>query len=92
MLLFSIVLELGYFISQAIFLIRTRKFRAHAKAEGIDFDDLPEARKYQWHAPKPKAQLGAAEHEDCEELASTGSDSVVINDSKRLRLWAKPAA
>ena len=44
----SIVLELGIFLSHFIWLIRTRKLRARAKREGIEFDDLPEAKKYQW--------------------------------------------
>ena len=44
----SIVLELGICMSQIIWLIRTRKLRARAKREGVEFDDLPEAKKYQW--------------------------------------------
>lgn len=34
-------------LSHVIWRIRTRKLHARAKAEGIDFDNLPEARKYQ---------------------------------------------
>ena len=44
----SIALELGIFLSHFIWLIRTRKLRARARREGIKFDDLPEAKKYQW--------------------------------------------
>lgn len=33
--------------SHVIWRIRTRKLHAKAKAEGIEFDDLPEALKYQ---------------------------------------------
>ncbi|MCJ1474009.1 hypothetical protein MMC13_002667 [Lambiella insularis] len=42
-----IILEFGIFASHVIWLIRTRKLRRQAKAEGVAFDDLPEARKYQ---------------------------------------------
>lgn len=41
-----IMLEAGIFLSHFIWLIRTRKLRKQAKESGIDFDDLPEARKY----------------------------------------------
>jgi len=42
-----IMLEAGIFLSHFIWLLRTRKLRKQAKDSGIDFDDLPEARKYQ---------------------------------------------
>ncbi|MCJ1482006.1 hypothetical protein MMC06_002168 [Schaereria dolodes] len=42
-----VLLELGIFISQGIWLVRTRKLRKQAKLEGKDFDDLPEAWRYQ---------------------------------------------
>ena len=63
-ILFSIALESGYFLAHAIFLIRTRKLRARAKMEGVDFDDLPEARKYQWHTSKPYAELALTRTDD----------------------------
>ena len=44
---YSVLLELGIFISQGIWLVRTRKLRKQAKLEGKDFDDLPEAWRYQ---------------------------------------------
>lgn len=43
----SLLLELGIITSHVIWRTRTRKLRAKAKDEGIDFDDLPEARIYQ---------------------------------------------
>ncbi|MCJ1257865.1 hypothetical protein MMC24_005691 [Lignoscripta atroalba] len=42
-----IFLELGIFASHGIWLVKTRKLRKQAKSEGKDFDDLPEARRYQ---------------------------------------------
>ena len=42
-----LVFELGIFTSHIIWRLRTRKLRKRAKVEGIKFDDLPEARKYQ---------------------------------------------
>lgn len=50
------VLEFGIFASHVIWLIRTRKLRQRAKLEGVDFDDLPEARKYQDIQSDRKAQ------------------------------------
>lgn len=44
-----LVLEIGIFTSHLIWRLRTRKLRKRAKLEGIKFDDLPEARKYQDH-------------------------------------------
>lgn len=45
----SILLEAGIFLSHIIWLFRTRELRKRAKLEGIDFDDLPEARRWQWN-------------------------------------------
>ena len=42
-----IVLEVGIFSSHVIWLLRTRTLRKKAKDQGVKFDDLPEARKYQ---------------------------------------------
>ncbi|MCJ1298464.1 hypothetical protein MMC08_001254 [Hypocenomyce scalaris] len=42
-----LALELGIFVSQGIWLVRTRKLRKQAKLAGMEFDDLPEARQYQ---------------------------------------------
>lgn len=47
-----IFLELGIYLSQIIWLLRTCKLRKQAKLEGKDFDDLPEARKYQYYSKK----------------------------------------
>lgn len=43
----SLLLEAGIMTSHVIWRIRTRKLHAKAKSEGIEFDDLPEALKYQ---------------------------------------------
>ncbi|MCJ1238308.1 hypothetical protein MMC14_006297 [Varicellaria rhodocarpa] len=42
-----LVLELGIFISQGLWLFQTRALRARAKASNVDFDHMPEARRYQ---------------------------------------------
>ena len=39
-----------------IWLLRTRQLRKQAKLEGKNFDDLPEARKYQHHSKKRDQQ------------------------------------
>ena len=48
-------MEGGIFLSHIIWLFRTRKLRKRAKLEGIDFDDLPEARRWQWNPPERDA-------------------------------------
>ena len=42
-----LLLEGGIFVTHILWRIRTRKLRARAKATGMDFDDMPEAAKYQ---------------------------------------------
>ena len=43
----SATIELGIFLSQAIWLIRTRKIRRRAKEAGLDWDEFPEAQAWQ---------------------------------------------
>jgi hypothetical protein len=45
--MFSIILEAGIVVSHVVWRIRTRDLHRKAKEAGIEFDDLPEARKYQ---------------------------------------------
>ena len=47
MIAISLLLELGIFTSHFIWRIRTRALHKKAELEGINFDDLPEAKKYQ---------------------------------------------
>ena len=61
----SIVLELGIFVSQGIWLLRTYKIRKQAKLNGKNFDDLPEARKYQYD-PAGKAPTSTSRSRDIE--------------------------
>lgn len=59
--LFIIVaaLETGIFMLHIIWLLRTRGLRQKAKALGIKFDDLPEARKFKW----PRTELPGSDNE-----------------------------
>ena len=50
MLSISLILETGIFATHLVWRIRTRSLHRRAKAEGVDFDDLPEAKKYQVHS------------------------------------------
>ena len=43
----SATIELGIFLSQAIWLVRTRKIRRRAKEAGSDWDEFPEAQAWQ---------------------------------------------
>ena len=43
----SAAIELGIFLSQAVWLFRTRKIRRRAKEAGLDWDEFPEAQAWQ---------------------------------------------
>ena len=58
----SVVLELGIFASQGIWLLRTYELRKQAKLDGKKFDDLPEARKYQYD-PNGNAPTSASRND-----------------------------
>lgn len=60
-----IILEAGIFIFHIIWLFRTRELRKRAKLEGIDFDDLPEAQRWQWN-PVEKNRRGRSAPLDVE--------------------------
>ena len=47
LMLCSATIELGIFLSQAVWLIRTRKIRRRAKEAGLDWDKFPEAQAWQ---------------------------------------------
>ena len=47
LILCSAAIELGIFLSQAIWLFRTRKIRRRAKEAGLDWDEFPEAQAWQ---------------------------------------------
>ena len=47
LMLCSATIELGIFLSQAVWLIRTRKIRRRAKEAGLDWDEFPEAQAWQ---------------------------------------------
>jgi len=50
-------LEIGIFLSQVIWLLRTRKLRKQAKLSGQSFDDLPEAQAYQVKRPGNEEEM-----------------------------------
>ncbi|KAI4193831.1 MAG: hypothetical protein LQ350_008129 [Teloschistes chrysophthalmus] len=52
--LVCLLLELGIFTSHALFLLRSRRLRAHAKATNTAFDELPEASRYVYPRPCPE--------------------------------------
>lgn len=70
-----IILEAGIFISHVIWLFRTRELRKRAKLEGIHFDDLPEARRWQW-SPTEKNERSSAASLDVE-TGDTSTDQVI---------------
>ena len=47
LILCSAAIELGIFLSQAVWLFRTRKIRRRAKEAGLDWDEFPEAQAWQ---------------------------------------------
>ena len=55
-----IILEAGIFISHIIWLFRTRELRKQAKLQGLEFDDLPEARQWQWNPTENNSRSRSA--------------------------------
>ena len=72
-----IMLEAGIFLSHIIWLLRTRKLRKQAKDAGIDFDDMPEAQKYQVAADRDP------------ELGSPVAESEKTFNTKKGRFWRR---
>lgn len=68
----SIVIEGGIFVSHGIWLIRTRKLRAKAKAAGCTFDDLPESETYHVDVPR-KGSIAASRDVEHVEIERRGS-------------------
>lgn len=71
----SIVIEGGIFVSHGIWLFRTRKVRVAAKAAGRSFDDLPESETYHVDVAR-KGSIAASrdiEHIEVERRGSVAS-------------------
>ena len=68
----SIVIEGGIFVSHGIWLIRTRKIRAKAKAAGCTFDDLPESEPYHVDIPR-RGSIAASRDIEHVEIERRGS-------------------
>ena len=67
-----IFIEGGIFVSHGIWLLRTRKLRARAKAAGRDFDDLPESDVYHIDTGR-KGSIAASRDIESVEIARRGS-------------------
>ncbi|KAL2043798.1 hypothetical protein N7G274_003318 [Stereocaulon virgatum] len=72
MFIICIVIEGGIFVSHAIWLFRTRKLRAVAKAAGCAFDDLPESESYHVDVPR-KGSIAASRDVEHVEIERRGS-------------------
>ena len=67
-----LIIEGGIFVSHGLWLFRTRKIRAAAKAAGRDFDELPEADAYHIEVPR-KGSIAASRDVERDEIARRGS-------------------
>ena len=67
-----LVIEGGIFVSHGLWLLRTRKIRAAAKAAGRDFDELPEADAYHIEVQR-KGSIAASRDIERDEIARRGS-------------------
>lgn len=67
-----IFIEGGIFVSHGIWLLRTRKLRAAAKAAGRDFDDLPESDVYHVDTER-NGSIAASRDVERVEVARRGS-------------------
>lgn len=70
-----IVIEGGIFVSQGIWLFRTRKLRAAAKRAGRDLDELPQSDVYHVEVPR-KGSIAASRDVERDEIARRGSLAV----------------
>ena len=70
-----IFIEGGIFVSHGIWLFRTRKLRAAAKAAGRDFDELPESELYHVETGR-KGSIAASRDVECDEITRRGSLTV----------------
>lgn len=68
-------IEGGIFVSHGIWLFRTRKLRAIAKATGQDFDEMPESIVYHVDVPR-KGSIAASRNDEHDEIARRGSLAV----------------
>ena len=67
-----IFIEGGIFVSHGIWLVRTRKVRAQAKAAGREFDDLPESEVYHVEVQR-KGSIAASRDVEHDEFVRKGS-------------------
>lgn len=67
-----IVIEGGIFVSHGIWLFRTRKLRAEAKAAGREFDELSESDVYHVEVAR-KGSIAASRNVERDEIARKGS-------------------
>ena len=70
-----IFIEGGIFVSHGIWLFRTRKLRASAKAAGRHFDELPESESYHVGVER-KGSIAASRDVERDEIARRGSLTV----------------
>ncbi|CAD6570171.1 MAG: hypothetical protein ASARMPRED_003527 [Alectoria sarmentosa] len=70
-----IFIEGGIFVSHGLWLIRTRKLRAAAKAAGHDLDELPESDVYHVEVAR-KGSIAASRDGERDEIARRGSLAV----------------
>ena len=73
-----IFIEGGIFVSHGIWLLRTRKLRAAARAAGLDFDDLPESDVYHVDTGR-KGSIAASRDLESVEIARRGSTVAARN-------------
>lgn len=70
-----IFIEGGIFVSHGIWLFRTRRPRAIARAAGIDFDELRESVVHHVEVPR-KGSIAASRDNELDEIARRGSSAV----------------
>ncbi len=73
-----IVIEGGIFVSHGIWLFRTRKLRAAAKAAGLDFDELPESDVHHVEVPR-KGSIAAGRDVERDAAARRGSVAAAMD-------------
>ena len=82
-----LIIEGGIFVSHGLWLFRTRKVRATAKAAGRDFDELPESDAYHVDVQR-RGSIAASRDVERDEIARKGSMSLArdleLGDGRKL--------
>ena len=87
MLCISLLLEIGIFAIHLVWHIRTRSLHRRAKADGVEFDDLPEAKNYEVPSDRKSATLASSSLDVELDTGGQGEWNIHTIDYSPLKLY-----